>query len=344
MQDGDADLDEVDLRIVNAVQYAPRGSWSRLGAAVGVDPVTVARRWTRLAATGRAWATISPGPALFASICIAFVEVDCIAGQARRVAAELAEDAHAVTVELTAGTHDLLLTVAGRDLASVSRYVQDRVAVLAGVTSLRTRVVTRMLSEGGTFRLDTLAPSERAALLSSANGPQQRETAPQIDDQTRTLFRLLAVDGRCSYEDLGASMNVSAATAKRRFERLVTSALFSVRCDFARPLAGWPVSANLWAKVAAKDVASVGQKLIAMPGVRNCAVISGPNNLLLQVWLHSIADAQRFEAEATARCPEIEFADRAITMGHVKLFGRLLDDKGRSTRIVAPDVWADPVS
>ena len=43
-QDSATHVDELDLAIVNCLQLQPRASWTLVGSALGVDPVTVARR------------------------------------------------------------------------------------------------------------------------------------------------------------------------------------------------------------------------------------------------------------------------------------------------------------
>ncbi|MER2225037.1 MAG: AsnC family protein, partial [Rhodococcus sp. (in: high G+C Gram-positive bacteria)] len=37
-------LDEIDLRIIHAMQVQPRAPWALIGSVVGIDPVTAARR------------------------------------------------------------------------------------------------------------------------------------------------------------------------------------------------------------------------------------------------------------------------------------------------------------
>jgi DNA-binding IclR family transcriptional regulator len=49
------------MALINALQLRPRASWTELGRSLGVDPVTVARRWSRLAERGEAWVSFSPG-------------------------------------------------------------------------------------------------------------------------------------------------------------------------------------------------------------------------------------------------------------------------------------------
>ncbi len=50
-------LDELDLSLINTLQLGPRAPWAQIGAALGVDPVTAARRWSRLVESGSAWVT-----------------------------------------------------------------------------------------------------------------------------------------------------------------------------------------------------------------------------------------------------------------------------------------------
>ncbi len=45
-------LDELDLALVDALQVNPRASWAALGDVLELAPVTLARRWQRLAESG----------------------------------------------------------------------------------------------------------------------------------------------------------------------------------------------------------------------------------------------------------------------------------------------------
>jgi hypothetical protein len=38
-------LPEADLELIDALQINPRVTWAQLGDVLGVDPVTVTRRW-----------------------------------------------------------------------------------------------------------------------------------------------------------------------------------------------------------------------------------------------------------------------------------------------------------
>ncbi|MFF7985948.1 Lrp/AsnC family transcriptional regulator [Streptomyces sp. NPDC007901] len=158
----------------------------------------------------------------------------------------------------------------------------------------------------------------------------------------RALVLHLAPDGRASYQTLADALGVSLSTAKRRVEHLTRRGLLRFRCDFARPLGGWPVAVTFWARVPPADLPAVGEALIRLPETRNCAAVSGPQNLVLQASLHSVSDILRLETQLAQAHPTLDIADRVITLRQDKLLGRLLDADGRSVGVVPADLWAEP--
>jgi hypothetical protein len=53
---------EDELALINALQVRPRASRTELGRALEADPVTVARRFSRLSDQGAAWTPVITGP------------------------------------------------------------------------------------------------------------------------------------------------------------------------------------------------------------------------------------------------------------------------------------------
>ncbi|MEU3623625.1 AsnC family protein [Amycolatopsis coloradensis] len=56
----DAEFDELDIAIVDAVRSAPRVSWRDLAPVMGVNAATIRRRWSRMQAAGVVWVTAHP--------------------------------------------------------------------------------------------------------------------------------------------------------------------------------------------------------------------------------------------------------------------------------------------
>ncbi|MBX7551101.1 Lrp/AsnC family transcriptional regulator [Streptomyces sp. tea 10] len=342
MQEDGKLLSEDDLALIHALQLRPRASWSELGRVLGVDPVTVARRFNRLAEHGMAWVGLSPGPRMFDQMCLSFAQIDCAPGATASVAQALSGHPHMLTIERSAGGHDILATVATSDLPALSRYTLDLLPHVPGITAVDVRIVTHMFTEGGRWRIAALAPDQRAQLTAPAAPQPARHGGGDITAFDRALLARLAHDGRASYQALSTDLGVSLSTAKRRVEQLTRLDVLRFRCDFARPLGGWPVAITFWAKVPPADLPAVGHALIRLPETRNCAAVTGPHNLIVQASLHSVDDALRLETQLATTHPGLDIVDRVITLRHDKLLGRLLDPYGRSTGVVTPDIWAEP--
>ncbi|WP_233225834.1 hypothetical protein [Amycolatopsis sp. CA-126428] len=92
---------------------------------------------------------------------------------------------------------------------------------------------------------------------------------------------------------------------------MIGGGLLSLRCEVAQPSTGWPVAAT-----------------------------TGADNLVMTLWLRSLGDVQRLEAELAGKLPALTLTDRAVTLHAARQMGCLLDDTGRITDVVPIDPWA----
>ncbi|MGU3583962.1 Lrp/AsnC family transcriptional regulator, partial [Rhodococcus sp. C26F] len=149
-------IDEIDLRIINALQWSPRSTWDALAGPLGLDAATVARHWRRLERERLAWTTITPGPRILAQVTTALLEITVVPGARRSVTEVMTGRPHAVTVEVPSAGADLLVTAATATYEQMTRLVVDDLGQLPGVASVRTHVVSEWFTEGGAWRLNAL--------------------------------------------------------------------------------------------------------------------------------------------------------------------------------------------
>ncbi|MDI3387756.1 AsnC family transcriptional regulator [Streptomyces sp. B-S-A8] len=345
VQDSFADasaIDETDLSLVHALQLDPRAPWTRVGAALDLDPVTVARRWSRMADAGLAWVTPQLGRET-GRVFTAVVEVRCEAGRSLEVAGTLAQRPHAFTVEHTTGSRDLLVTVAVPSLAALSRYLVESLGALPGVRDTRSHLITSVHAQGGDWRPRALDPRQRARL--AADGPERAATAGarRLTAQDRQLLLRLCTDGRAPLTELADGLGVSVSTVRRRLHTLVAGGDLELRCEVAQPLSGWPIATWLLADVPGAEREEIARQLAELPETRVCLGLTGSRgNLSYSAWLRSLDDAERLEQVLAQRFPQLVVLDRAVVLRFVKRMGRLLDPVGRSVGVVPMDVWSDP--
>lgn len=332
------ELGETDLAIANALQIAPRASWSSLGDVLGLSAVTVARRWKHMSEDGLAWVTATGSPLLWRSLCNAFLDVDCLPVERSRVAYTLARDPRTKSVEELASGRDLHVNVVTRDLPALSRFVLDHVSHLPGVVKVHTQLTTRIYTSGSDWRLDALSRSQQARL-----GPGTCEGVsvelPALGDPDRVLLLALAPDGRRSVAELAQRTRSSHSATRRRLSRLVRRGAVSLRCEIAQHLTGWPVTAHLWARVPPAARKRVAEGLAKMPEVRLLVTTSGDTNMFASTWLHSVDSTLRLEERITAAFPEFEIVDHAIVLRTVQRQGWILDELGRKLESAPIDPW-----
>jgi len=330
-------LDEDDLALVEALQRDPRAPWTEVAAVVGTNAVTASRRWERLRSTGAAWITGTPGPGSYHAQVLAYVDVTCLPSEKIRVAEQLAADAHALSVDITAGGRDLLMTVAAVDLPTLGRYLLERLDRVPGVTGTRARIATRLYAEGSTWRLGVL-PSAGAT-----GGPPLAVRPAVLDEVDRELMSALGEDGRASYAALATATGISQPTARRRVDRLIGSGAVLLRTEVAAPLAGLPVMVVLSADAPVGRLDDAAARLGRLRQVRLSATLAGTPSLLVVAWLSSLEELHRFEQELAHVVPDVAVVDRLVVLRAVKRMGHLLDAEGRTNGTVRMDVWRDPV-
>lgn len=336
-------LDELDLAIVNALQAFPRAPWNLVGSVVGVDPATTARRWARLRERGDAWIVTYPGNGRVQAY-MAFVEISCLPGETGRVADALCEQPQIGTIEHTTGGRDLLLTVFIADLASLSRFVVAGPGSVPGVLSSRTLLLSKVITEGGRWRLDTIDAAamdrlETARATAQRPEPNSRGSSPdRIEQSVREVRAAIGDDPRLSVSALARKLGCSERTANRQLVNALGYGDLLMRCEIARAESGWPVSATVWASVPADLNDQVSASVGALPETRLCVqAVGGAANLVFTVWLRTLADLATLEAQLVRSVPELRIRDSAVALRHVKRLGHVLDERGRSLRPIPVD-------
>ncbi|WP_405865896.1 MULTISPECIES: Lrp/AsnC family transcriptional regulator [unclassified Streptomyces] len=330
-----ADLDELDRGVVHALQIYPRAPWTLVGEVLGVNPVTAARRWHRLEEAGLAWVTAYPRLSNSRIVVTGVVEVDTEPGVAEDVAQALAADPSVANIKLTAGGRDLVAAVQARNLDELARLTTLMFQRTPGVRATRTHVSTGVPTEGSRWRLRSLDEAQSARIEAAVAPPglPVRTAEAGWDDLDNRLLELLSRDGRMSLRDLSAATDTSLTTMRRRLQSLLASRL-SLRCDLARPLSGWPLSAVYFASVPGQYVEETSRMLAGVREVRSCAITAGPHNLVIDVWLRQLHDVHAFEAHLSRKLPRLTVADRSVVLRTVKHMGHLLDHDGRCIGVV----------
>jgi DNA-binding Lrp family transcriptional regulator len=320
-------LDDRDQRLIHAVQIAPRTPWTTLSPIVGADPVTLARRWSRLEQEGVVYTT---GYGIGRAAQLALIEIECTPGETLAVAGQLTADREAVTVDITAGGRDVIVTLGTTDTAALGRWTLERLQDVAGIRAIRTHLVSELVSDARSWRLRALSRSEVEEIEHATVAPAI--ASPRLnDDESQRLSDALSLNGLASVSHISQVTGISPRRVRDAIAALRASGQLAIRVDVARARTPWPVYAWYFLRVPAAMVAQVGPQLRRLEEVRLVATAVGEYNVIMAVWLRTLQDVGRLEAIIEERLPGVSIADRSVVLRTVKHLGHLLDARGYAT-------------
>jgi DNA-binding Lrp family transcriptional regulator len=334
------EVDETDVSLLDALHVNPRATFERLGTALAISPATAARRWERLAESGRAWVSSVPGPAV--AMTGAIIEAEAVPGQTEAAARSLAASPHVISVYLTAGAFDLQALVLAADMTSLASLVLDHLPTAPGLARMRAHVGTAWYSKTR-WRLDAISGGEASSVREDdLDGGRQLSGARtrDYDDTDHALYLALQHDGRARYRDLARELGTSEQLVRRRMSSLVRRGMLTFRTDFTRSEGGWPAQVMFWLTVpdAALDLA--GAAVSAWPETRICLSVVGRPNVFVMLQLKRLGELSGLYERLAAALPQAQIADQRVVLRPVKSWGRLLDRAGHATGVVPVDPWA----
>jgi DNA-binding Lrp family transcriptional regulator len=332
-------MDDIDRKIVHALQIAPRAPWNLVGSAVGIDPVTAARRWQRLHDTGVAW--ISCYPVIRTGTDYFLAELSCAPGMSVDVAMTLARDKNVTSVNVKAGGHDVLAGVGTASPGESARYSLDRLAKVPGIRNIRTLPVAMVYAEASHWRLRALDREGEAKMAAATReAPEATASAAPLRDDDWEMVHCLADNPRMPLGEIAERLGISLSSARRRLGA-VSAGRIRLRCELVKTQSGWPVYGTFFANCPADRLDATARALGKVPEVRGILSLIGPANLYLSLWLRSVVHMQEFESQLIVKVPHLSIADRSLVLRPVKWMGQLLDEHGRRTGSVPIDIRLD---
>ncbi|MFT4214699.1 MAG: Lrp/AsnC family transcriptional regulator [Microbacterium sp.] len=335
-------LDEIDRRLLHALQIEPRGTWAEFAPVVGVDAATLARRWARLSESGTAWVT---GHSTRRQL--AMLEVDCDLGRLGHVAETLQRDPHVATLDHVSGSRDLLALVHAPDLGRLSDYVVARLARIPGIRAVRTHLTVDLLVDAASWRLRALSPDE-AARIRPPLPPRARARRDVPDDLRTALEDQLWQDGRMPISVIAHRTGFAPQRVADAISTLRHRGELRFRTDVARAESGWPVYTWYFIEAPAHVIEATREAIVAVPEVRLAMTSASRYNLILAVWLRQFSDVNRFEIALEKALQGARIADRSVVLRISKQMGRIVgvDTRaiGLAGDIVNPTILDRPLS
>ncbi|WP_330285138.1 Lrp/AsnC family transcriptional regulator [Streptomyces sp. NBC_00588] len=336
---GSVGLHPDDVRIIRALQIAPRASFASMAAALGLAEGTVNRRFRRLCADGvvRVVGVVNPG-ALGQSRWL--VRLRCRPGSVAAIAGALAKRDDVNWVAVGAAGCEVTCATQSRDQAQWEDLLGRRLPRTAAVLDINAFAMLRQFIGGrGPYWAalrGVLTPEQETAL--GGDGPPFRESAVVADDpvhltaEDEKIYNALAADGRASLVALATAADSTPGRVSRRLGVLLQQGVIHIDVEIAPTALGYHARANLWLRVHPSQVKNVGRSLAQEPEIAFAAAISGPYNIHAVAHCQDLDELFEFTSERIGVLPGLQSMEVSPVLRHVKQAGTLLTGE----RLVGP--------
>lgn len=298
-------LDDIDRRIIHALQIDGRVPFRTVADVIGVSEQTVARRYRRLRGSGvvRVVGAVN-GPRLgYVSWTI---RLRCTPDAAADIGAALARRPDTFWVHLLSGGTEISCNTQARSDADRDSLLLEKLPRTRRVLGVTAHAVLHGYAWPGQWRGAARLTPEQAASLRPDGVPVEL-TAPEDDAPPATLaaadgalLGALARDGRATHAELAAATGWSPSTVRRRVADLRRTGVLTFPLDLSAAALGYPVEARLWMTVRPSALETVGAALAGHDEVAFAASTTGPTNLLAVVHTRGPQHLHRYLGERIA--------------------------------------------
>ncbi|MFH8350477.1 Lrp/AsnC family transcriptional regulator [Streptomyces sp. NPDC018045] len=321
--------DDLDQRLLCALQLDGRAPFSRLAQTLGVSEHTAARRYRRLRTLGLR-IVARPNPVRLGQVRW-LIRLHCAPDAAGSLARALARRPDTSWVTLSSGGTELYCALDARSADEGSALLLRKLPRAPHVVSASTHCMMRIfIGETSTWhatRFRTPAPAAASTdgtfgtpgTSGTPSSPGAPSTSPiRLDATDRALFAELGLDGRATLPALSKAAGRSPSSVQRRLDRLRDQGALGFFVDFDPQLLGHHMSAQLWLKVAPAHLRTVGETLATHPDIAFAAAVTGSANLVASGVFRTPADLYDYIDHHLGPLPGIQSIETTPTLCEIK--------------------------
>ncbi|MFI6860054.1 Lrp/AsnC family transcriptional regulator [Streptomyces sp. NPDC050421] len=321
-------LDELDRRLIHALQLDGRMPLSRIAAVIGAQERTVARRYSRLRSR-----FVLRVVGILDSRRIGMLEwivrVRHAPETATALAAQLAQRDDTSWIAPLAGGTELTCMVRTLPPGEESqRSFFEQLTRTQGVREVNAACLLRPVAGVGGWagRMNALSEAEQVLLRAPEPAEPLEAEHPTLvwSAADNRLVRALSKDARADLGQLAAATGWSESTVRRRIAQLRESGVLAFEVEVDPALFGYGIEALMWLEVAPAGLHPVTRALSRHPQVAFAALTTGATAVFAIV---ECLDADSFGDYVTnelAQLSGITRIETALTRSRTKRAGPLL--------------------
>ncbi|PWS49345.1 Lrp/AsnC family transcriptional regulator [Streptomyces sp. FT05W] len=315
-------VDELDRRVIAALQLNGRAPWSAVARWVGASETTAQRRYTAMRERGllRVTGTLELDRTREGSSML--VRVQARPGRGLEAAARFAESPDVRFVAVVTGAADLIVDFVARDNEEMMRMLFTDLPAADLITSTEAVPVIRAFTTAGMWDTGLLPPAAVADLRPDPVSPfcdPGRDRAPQaLTLLEHEIAAALREDGRIQVSALARQLKHAQSSVARAMDRLISRGILQFRTLVEPSLLGFDAEFMVWLSIEPDRLDAAGRQLAKHPGTKFVSASTGRFNLVGHVVLPRRADLFPYTREVIGALPGLLASDVTLHLVTMK--------------------------
>ena len=316
------EVDEVDRRIIAALQLNGRAPWSAIARWAQASETTVQRRFTALHERGllHVVGVVDLDRTVAGSSML--VRVQAKPGRGMELAERLASRAEVRFLAVVTGTADLIVDFVAHDNDELLRLLVTDLPGAELITGTESVAVIRTFTTAPMWD-SHLLPEQAVADLRPTHVPAYAradwgQPPSPLSELERVVAEELAADGRLAVSVLARRLGRSESSVSRAIERLVHRNSLQFRTLVEPALLGYGVEFMIWLSIRPGDLDAAGRLLARHAGTKFLAASTGRFNLVGQMVLPGRADIFGYLGEVIGTLPGLNASDVTLHLATLK--------------------------
>lgn len=290
-------LDDLDRRIIVAMQGDGRASWTAIADIVQSSSATVARRGQQLLADGVVRVAVVPALGSAGEVDSFLIRINCKPGTQLEVAATLVRHPDVRFVTLVTGRFDIIAELTVRGGATHYPQLIQQLQSIDGIKRWRSDLILHVYKvrhDWGRqlFRETIDLPAEDVGSMALVD-PDLCEP-DHFDAADWDILAGLRDDGRVTFQSVADSLGMNESSVRRRFEKMRANGCLDILTLVPAPALGMGAETLLIVKAEPSRLEAVAEELCKYPAVRYLAATLDDNSLFCEVITPSTADLYTF--------------------------------------------------
>ena len=290
-------FDDLDRRIIAALQIDGRANWTEIAERSGASLATVTRRGQHLLTSGAVRVGVSSNINSPGATDLFVLRIGCRAGTQMHVARALADRTDLRFLSLVTGGSDLFAELVCSRAESLHVRLINEIQAIDGVESCQSDLILHAYKITQTWAQGLIPDDGDPA----GPPPEPHVCDPShLDDTDRQVLALLHEDGRASFRSVAEGLGVNESTVRRRFEAMRDRGCAWVLTLVAAPALGYESELILNISVTPSRLDAVAHELARYVGVRYLAATLNCS-LVCEVIMPSTEDVYRFVTQGLGK-------------------------------------------